>query len=99
MNRDQPGRWGLASGSHRDSRATLREALTGEETLELAGRTIPAVWFDTRTKGDGGLDVLTRTWMADNVPGRLVKSVTRIPKAKTVVTVELTDWSRPGQRP
>ena len=70
---------------------------TGAETLELAGRTIPAVWFDTKTKGDGGLDVITRTWMADNVPGRLLKSVTRIPKAKTIITVELTVWTRPGQ--
>ena len=72
---------------------------TGQETLELAGRTIPAVWFDTKSKGDGGLDLITRTWMSDKVPGRLVKSVTRIPKAKTVITVELTDWTRPGQNP
>ena len=69
----------------------------GEETLELAGRTIPAVWFETKAKGDGGVDLFTRTWMADNVPGRLVKSVTRIPQARTVVTVELTAWTKLGK--
>ena len=68
----------------------------GEETLRLAGRELRTVWFDTKTKGDGGLDVFSRTWMTDAAPGRLIKSVTRIPQAKTVVTVELTEWAAPA---
>lgn len=68
----------------------------GEETLKLAGHEFRAVWFDTKTKGDGGSDIYTRTWMSDEAPGRLVKSVVRIPQAKTVVTVELIEWTRPG---
>ena len=68
----------------------------GEEDLQLAGHDFHAVWFDTQTKGDGGLDVFTRTWMSDDAPGRLVKSVTRIPQARTVVTVELVDWTQPA---
>ena len=71
----------------------------GKETLKVVGREVSAVWFDTKTKGDGGSDVSTRTWMADEVPGRLVKSVIRIPQAKTVVTVELVEWARPDAQP
>lgn len=67
----------------------------GEETLKLAGRDLRTVWFDTKSKGDGGSDLYTRTWMSDDAPGRLVKSVVRIPQAKTVVTVELIEWSTP----
>lgn len=70
----------------------------GEETLTLAGREFRAVWFDTKTKGDGGSDVYTRTWMTDEAPGRLIKSVIRIPQAKTVVTVELTEWAPPDAK-
>lgn len=67
----------------------------GEETLTLAGREFKAVWYDARSKGDGGLDLTTRTWLSDEVPGRLLKSVTQIPKAGTTITVELTEFRTP----
>ncbi len=88
----------LFPGVKRDQIGKPTNALaSGTETLTLAGRTWDAVWFDTKTKGDGGLDVFTRTWMADNAPGRLLKSVTRIPQAKTVVTVQLMTWTNPTE--
>lgn len=66
----------------------------GEETLKIAGREFRTVWYDTKEKGDAG-DTFTRTWLSDDAPGRLVKAVTRIPKASTTVTLELTRFDRP----
>jgi hypothetical protein len=67
----------------------------GEESLNLAGKEYKAVWFDTKTRGDGGLTWHTRTWMSDDIPGRLLKSITRIPQASTTITVELTELKIP----
>src|SRR5262245_16096448 len=50
----------------------------GEETLNLVGREIKTVWYDTKSRGESG-DILTRTWLSDDVPNRVVKAVTRIP--------------------
>jgi hypothetical protein len=69
-------------------------SMQGEETLKLAGREIKTVWYDTKGRGDAG-ETLTRTWLSEEVPGRLVKAVTRIPKASTVVTLELTEFKTP----
>jgi len=33
--------------------------------------------------------------MSDDIPGRLVKSITRIPQADTTITVELTELKAP----
>lgn len=68
----------------------------GEETIAVAGREYRAVWFDTKGKGDGGLEWTTRTWMSDEVPDRLLKSVTRFPAADTTVTVEMIDLRPPA---
>jgi hypothetical protein len=73
----------------------LKPIEQGAETLKLAGQEFKTVWFDSRTKGDGGLDWHIRTWMSEDVPGRLVKSVTRIPEAATTITVELIALSSP----
>src|SRR5262249_40334962 len=66
----------------------------GEESLQLARREIQTVWFDTKGRGEAG-ETLTRTWMSEDVPGRLVRAVTRIPKASTTVTLELTEFKVP----
>ena len=65
----------------------------GEETLKLAGREIKTTWYDVKGKGDAG-DTFTRTWLSDEIPGRLVKAVTKIPKASTTVTLELTRYDK-----
>jgi hypothetical protein len=66
----------------------------GEETLSLAGREIKTFWYDTKGRGDAG-EMSTRTWLSDDVPGRVVRAVTKIPKAETTVTVELTELKAP----
>lgn len=68
---------------------------TGEETLEVGDRSFKAVWYDTEGAGDGGLKLKTRTWICDDAPGRLLKSVTSIPTAGTTVTVEMIELDVP----
>ncbi|WP_435011322.1 hypothetical protein P12x_002629 [Tundrisphaera lichenicola] len=67
----------------------------GEETIKVGEKEFKSVWFDSKSKGDGNLDLLTRTWMSDELPGRLVKSVTEIPTAETTVTTELIEFKAP----
>lgn len=66
----------------------------GEETVTLVGREIKAVWYDSKARGEAG-ETSTRTWMSDDIPNRLVKAVTKIPKASTTVTVELVEFKTP----
>lgn len=72
----------------------LNPIAQGEETLKLAGREIKTFWYDTKGQGDAG-ETLTRTWMSEDVPGRLVKAVTKIPRADTTVTLELVEFKTP----
>jgi len=66
----------------------------GEETLRLAGTEYKATWFDSSGRVESG-ETLTRTWMSDEVPGRLLKAVTRVPKADNATTVELIERKSP----
>ncbi len=67
----------------------------GEETLKVGDREFQAAWYDTNGVGDGGLKLTTRTWLCNDVPGRLLKSVVRIPDADTTVTVEMSELTVP----
>lgn len=66
----------------------------GEETVKLAGKEYKATWFDSKGSGDAG-ETFTRTWMSDEVPGRLLKAVTKVPKADNMTTVELVEVKTP----
>ncbi|MFO0950646.1 MAG: hypothetical protein U0835_05730 [Isosphaeraceae bacterium] len=66
----------------------------GDETLKLAGREFRSTWYDTKGTLEVGASQ-TRTWISEDVPGRLVKAVTRVPKASTTVTVELVEFKTP----
>ena len=66
----------------------------GEEVLKLADREIKTIWFDSKGRGDAG-ETITRTWLSDEIPGRLVKAVTRIPRAGSTTTVELIAYRKP----
>ena len=67
----------------------------GEEVLKVDGKDYKSVWFDTKGKGEGGMVWTSRIWMSDDVPGRLLKSVTNFPTAGTTVTVELLELQTP----
>lgn len=72
----------------------IKPIATGEETLKVGDREIKASWSDSKGQSEAG-DTTTRTWMSDEVPGRIVKVVTKIPKASTTITRELIELKTP----
>lgn len=66
----------------------------GEETVKLAGKEYKATWFDSNGRVEAGA-TSSRTWLSEDVPGRLLKAVTRVPKADNVTTVELIGIKTP----
>ncbi len=69
----------------------------GEETIKLAGRDFKTQWFDSNGQTEAGKSQ-TRTWMSDEVPGKLVKAVTQVPSAKNTTTVELIELKIPESK-
>lgn len=69
----------------------------GEETIKLAGRDFKTQWFDSNGQTEAGKSQ-TRTWMSDEVPGKLVKAVTQVPSAKNTTTVELIELKIPASK-
>ncbi|WP_165250574.1 hypothetical protein [Paludisphaera soli] len=66
----------------------------GEEDVEAAGRTYHAEWFDTKGQTEAGPSHV-RAWYADDLPGLLVKSVTRVPAAKKTTTMTVVELKTP----
>ncbi len=66
----------------------------GEETIEIAGGKYKAQWYDTEGKTESG-PATTRTWMSNEVPGLLLKSVTKVPKVNGTITLEMVEFKRP----
>jgi hypothetical protein len=67
----------------------------GEETLEIAGKPFEATWYDQRSQTEAG-PAITRSWIADDVPGRLLKAVTRLEQGKTsTTTIDLVKIETP----
>lgn len=66
----------------------------GDETLKLAGKEFKAQWYASKGKTDVGPST-TRTWMCDEVPGMLLKSITLVPKVKATITLELIEFKKP----
>jgi hypothetical protein len=62
-------------------------AETGEEAIETGGRTFKTRWHKSKASNEAG-EVFVTTWTSDEVPGGLVKSITRTPGiGKTTTTV------------
>lgn len=66
----------------------------GGETIELAGRVFEARWYETKDQTEAG-PAITRTWYSDEVPGQLLRAVTRVDAAKKTTTIELLEISTP----
>ncbi|AMV37672.1 hypothetical protein [Planctomyces sp. SH-PL62] len=66
----------------------------GEEDVEAAGRTFHAEWFDTKGQTEAGPSNV-RAWYADDCPGLLVKSVTRVPAARKLTTTTVVEYKTP----
>lgn len=69
----------------------------GEETLTVLGREFKTVWYETKDRTEAGENI-TRTWLCDEMPGRLTRAVTRIPQASTTVTREVIQFDVPGKK-
>jgi len=65
----------------------------GEEAVKLAGKEFQARWYLTKGKTEAGPSQI-RTWLCDEVPGLLLKSVTTVPKVDTTVTLELIEFKK-----
>lgn len=66
----------------------------GEETITIAGKEYKAQWYDTKGMTEAG-ESITRTWISDEVPGLVLKAVTRVPKIKKETTIELVELKAP----
>ncbi len=69
-----------------------RSAEQGEEEIEMLGKTYQAVWYVTEGVTENGKS-FAKTWISEEVPGKLLKSVIRVPasgKTTTKTLVELT---------
>ena len=66
----------------------------GEETIELAGETFETQWYDLKSQTEAG-PALTRTWISDKVPGKVVKAVTRVEASNKTITIELVKITKP----
>lgn len=66
----------------------------GEEVVAIAGKEYQAVWFDQKQRTEAG-ESIVRTWICDEVPGRLLKSKTRTPAVDKVATLELVEIIEP----
>ncbi|AWM37472.1 hypothetical protein GobsT_45590 [Gemmata obscuriglobus] len=71
-----------------------KKAEEGAENLTVAGKSYKATW--TREKGftEAG-DSFTQTWSSDEVPGGLLRSVSKVPSKKATITVEVTEIAIP----
>lgn len=62
----------------------------GEGTVTVAGRQYAARWYTGKDRNEGG-EVSVKTWVSDEAPGRLLKSVSRTTGVNKIVTVELVE--------
>jgi hypothetical protein len=65
-----------------------------EREAHPAGKEYKAQWYDSKGTTEGG-ESITRTWMAEEVPGLILKAVTQVPKTKKVTTIELIEFKVP----
>jgi hypothetical protein len=66
----------------------------GEETISVAGKEYKAQWYDSKGRTEAG-ESIARTWISDEVPGTMLKSIIRVPKAKATTTMELVEIKTP----
>jgi len=66
----------------------------GEETIELGGKKYKAQWYGSKGQTEAGPSI-SKTWMSDEVPGKLLKSITRVPAAGKTTTLELIEIKTP----
>jgi hypothetical protein len=61
----------------------------GEEALQVAGKDYKTKWFKSKDFTEAG-ELLSQTWTSEEMPGGLVKSVSKVAAKKATITVEVT---------
>jgi len=65
---------------------------TGSEEIELAGKKLKCTWTEIETEA-AGMKTVSKSWMCEDVPGHLVKSVSKSSGAATSSsTTELVEY-------
>jgi hypothetical protein len=65
---------------------------TGSEEIEVAGKRLKCTWTEIETE-TSGIRTVARSWMCEDVPGHLVKSVSKSTGATTMSsTTELVEY-------
>ena len=66
---------------------------TGSEEIEVAGRKLKCTWTEIETE-TSGIKTTAKSWMCEDVPGHLVKSVSKSTGAATMSsTTELVEYA------
>ena len=66
---------------------------TGSEEIEVAGKRLKCTWTEIETE-TGGIKTVAKSWMCEDVPGHLVKSVSKSTGAATMSsTTELVEYA------
>ena len=60
----------------------------------MAGKTYHAMWYETKGSTEAGPST-TRTWISNEVPGRLLMSVTEVPKVSKKSTLRMVELTIP----
>jgi hypothetical protein len=66
----------------------------GEESISVAGKEYKAKWYKGKDRNEGG-EMFTQMWSSAEVPGELLKSVTRTPAIGKTTTIELVEIRMP----
>lgn len=66
---------------------------TGSEEIEVAGKKLKCTWTEIETE-NAGIKTTAKSWMCEDVPGHLVKSVSKSTGAATMSsTTELVEYA------
>jgi hypothetical protein len=78
-----------------DPKAEKPKTEEGTETLKAAGVEVKAKWYKFTQEADG-TKTESQTWMSDEIPGGLVKTVTKVTGAATATyTTEVVEFKKP----
>ncbi len=78
----------LPPGIKRDTEKKNQES--GEETFKVAGREFKTKWYKSKDFTEAG-ELVSQTWSSEDMPGGLVKSVSKVPAKRATITVEVTE--------
>jgi hypothetical protein len=84
-----PRKVALPSGINKEEWGKPKGQASAEE-VTVAGKTYRARRFESKGSTDAG-ELFQTVWSADDMPGGLVKSVSRVPKVEEVTTIEVTE--------